>query len=65
MQIVWSWWGAHASSCSDSIQTPEPTSSRSSDGMIALKAKIQTAKAVVKRSANRPFFLIRLTIPTR
>lgn len=63
MQIVWSWWGAHPSSCSDSIQMPEPTSSRSSDGMIALNARIQTAKAVAKRSTRRLFFLVTLTIP--
>ena len=64
MQIVWSWWGTHPSSCSDSIQTPEPTSSRSSDGMIALNARIQTAKAVAKRSTRRLFFLTMLTIPS-
>lgn len=64
MQIVWSWWGTHPSSCSDSIQTPEPTSSRSSDGMIALNARIQAAKAVAKRSTKRLFFLTMLTIPS-
>jgi len=64
MQIVWSWWGAHSSSCSDSIQTPEPTRSRSSDGMIALNARIQTAKAVAKRLTRRLFSLTMLTIPS-
>ena len=64
MQIVWSWWGGHPSSCSDSIQMPEPTSSRSSDGMIALNARIQTAKAVAKRSTRRLFSLTMLTIPS-
>ena len=64
MQIVWSWWGAHPSSCSDSIQTPEPTSSRSRAGMIALNARIQTAKAVAKRSTRRLFSLTMLTIPS-
>ena len=64
MQIVWSWWGVHPSPCSDSIQMPEPTSSRSSDGMIALNARIQTVKAVAKRSTKRLFSLTMLTIPS-
>ena len=69
MQIVWSWWGCvHPSWLSDSIATSELRSSRSNDGMIALKAKIQNAKAVIRESAMRPLLLIKpgkLVIPAR
>lgn len=51
---VWLWWGwAHSSWCPDAIVVSESSNSRSSDGMIALRATIHTANPVLNRSLMR------------